>query len=265
MHPFDSALELERRPDGRVVGQASRQYWNVVGPFGGVTAASALQAVLVQPGMLGEPLVLTANFCAPVRDGPFEFDVDRVRSNRSTEHWHLRMRQPGADGDDVVLQAMVVTGVRRPVWSGLAVGRPDAAAPDGLRRRRGRDEIEWFSRYDLRFATHPFKAENADAPVVHWVRDDPPRPLDYPALAAMADTFFPAIFAKRGEVVPVATVSMNVYFHVDAREVAGFGDGWLLGEGRSSVFHEGFFDAEARLWAGERLAVTTQQVMWYRD
>ena len=58
---------------------------------------------------------------------------------------------------------------------------------------------------------------------------------------------------------------MNVYFHADRTELAAIGEGWLLGEGRSQVFREGFFDAEAQVWAGERLIATTHQVMWYRD
>ncbi|MEZ5650113.1 MAG: thioesterase family protein [Burkholderiaceae bacterium] len=266
MHPFDLALQMQPRADGRLVGQASRDYWNVVGPYGGITAATAVQAVLLQPAVIGEPLALTANFVAPVRPGEFTAQVTLERSNRTTQHWHLRLLQPNPDGgDDVVLQAMVVMGVRRDVWSGLSARAPQVEGPEGLKRRRGRDQIAWFSRYDLRFVTHPFKVENPDEPIVHWVRDDPPRPLDHPALTAIADTFFPSIFAHRGGVVPVATVSMNVYFHCSRAELTALGAHWLIGEGRSNVFHEGFLDAEARLWAGDRLVATTHQVMWYRD
>lgn len=267
MHPFDSALQFRPLADGRLGGRSSPDYWNMVGPYGGITAATALQGVLAQGGrLLGEPLVLTVNFVAPVREGDFALAVSLERSNRSTQHWHVRMTQPAdGGGEDVVMQAMVVMGVRRPLWSLRSAEPPSAPPPDGLARRRGRDEIAWFSRYDLRFAGHPFKSEDPHAPVTHWVRDDPPRPLDYASLAAIADTFFPAIFAHRREPVPIATVSMNVYFHTDAAELAALGDAWLLGRGRSNVFHEGFFDAEAQLWAGERLIVTTQQVMWYRQ
>jgi len=266
MHPFDSALQMQPRGDGRLIGRASREYWNMVGPYGGITAASALRAVLLQPGAQGSPLALTANFVAPVRDDEFSIEVSLQRSNRSTQHWHLRILQSLPDGgEDVVLQAMVVMGQRREVWSGRAARAPEAAGPEGLKRRRGRDEIPWFSRYDLRFATHPFRPESLDDPIIHWVRDDPPRPLDFPSLTAIADTFFPPMFAHRGAMVPVATVSMNVYFHCGHEDLAAMGERWLLGEGRSNVFHEGFFDAEARLWADDRLVVTTHQVMWYRE
>ena len=41
-HAFDSAIHLEARADGVFLGHTSEKYWNFVGPFGGITAATAL-------------------------------------------------------------------------------------------------------------------------------------------------------------------------------------------------------------------------------
>ena len=49
-----------------------------------------------------------------------------------------------------------------------------------------------------------------------WLRDDPPRPLDFASLTAMADVFFPRVWLRRATRVPVGTVSMTVYFHADS-------------------------------------------------
>ena len=38
----------------------------MVGPYGGITAATVLNAVLQHPALLGEPVSLTVNFCAAV-------------------------------------------------------------------------------------------------------------------------------------------------------------------------------------------------------
>ena len=52
-----------------------------------------------------------------------------------------------------------------------------------------------------------------------WVRDDPPRPLDFAALTALADIFFPRVWLRRAKFVPIGTVSMTVYFHADAAQL----------------------------------------------
>ena len=45
-HPLDAALALASSVPGQYAGQTSAAYWNMVGPFGGITAATLLQAVL---------------------------------------------------------------------------------------------------------------------------------------------------------------------------------------------------------------------------
>ncbi len=41
MHPFDEALRLAPLALGVYTGASSPAYWNMVGPFGGITAATA--------------------------------------------------------------------------------------------------------------------------------------------------------------------------------------------------------------------------------
>ena len=41
-HPFDQAIALAASADGRYSGATSPAYANMVGPFGGITAATAL-------------------------------------------------------------------------------------------------------------------------------------------------------------------------------------------------------------------------------
>jgi acyl-coenzyme A thioesterase PaaI-like protein len=65
----------------------------MVGPFGGITAAQALNAVLQHPQRLGEPVSLTVNFCAALADGPFTVTARPARTNRSTQHWVIEIQQ----------------------------------------------------------------------------------------------------------------------------------------------------------------------------
>ena len=48
-HPFDSAVALQPQADGTFLGHTSPAYANMVGPFGGITAAQALNAALLHP------------------------------------------------------------------------------------------------------------------------------------------------------------------------------------------------------------------------
>ncbi|MDQ3270705.1 MAG: thioesterase family protein, partial [Pseudomonadota bacterium] len=94
-HPFDAAVALQPQADGTFLGHTSAAYANMVGPFGGVTAAQALNAVLQHSQRLGDPISLTVNFAAALDDGPFIVSVRPARTNRSTQHWVIEMQQNG--------------------------------------------------------------------------------------------------------------------------------------------------------------------------
>src|SRR5690606_18459364 len=99
-HPFDEAIRLEPLADGEFAGRSSPAYWNMVGPYGGITAAQLLQALMSRPERLGDPVSLTVNFAGPVAEGPFRIRTELMRSNRSTQHWSATLLQ--GDGDDSV-------------------------------------------------------------------------------------------------------------------------------------------------------------------
>src|SRR5687767_14392582 len=93
MHPFDKAIALHHSDIrvGHFTGATSPDYWNMVGPFGGATAAIALQSVLQHPDLLGTPLALTVNFAAALEAGAFDVQATAVRTNRSTQHWTVQI------------------------------------------------------------------------------------------------------------------------------------------------------------------------------
>ncbi len=125
-HVFDQAIALTATGDGQYAGATSPAYANMVGPFGGITAATVLNAVLLHPALLGEPLSLTVNFCAALGDGAFSVSAQPVRTNRSTQHWVMAITQPNADGvaDTVLTQMRVKPGPSGP--GGRARGRAAA-------------------------------------------------------------------------------------------------------------------------------------------
>jgi hypothetical protein len=98
------------------------------------------------------------------------------------------------------------------------------------------------------------------------MRDAPPRPLDFCALAALADVFFPRVWLRRAHRVPAGTVSITVYFHASAAQLQETGMGYLLGQARGQEFRNGFFDQTVQLWneAGTMLA-TSHQIVYYKE
>lgn len=257
---------------GQYEGQTHTGYWNMVGPFGGITAATLLQAILQHPDRLGDPLSLTVNYAGALTAGAFTVQATPVRTNRSTQHWTLSILQADAEGAPVVTTtATAVTAVRRETWSVGDVPMPQVpppaeqkaiVAPSGA--------VEWLNRYEMRpiagFIPRTWDGSGDHSLTQLWMRDTPPRPLDFVALTALADVFFPRVWLRRARQVPAGTVSITVYFHATAEQLQATGTGFLLGQARGQEFRNGFFDQTVQLWneAGTMLA-TSHQIVYYKE
>lgn len=260
-HPFDHAMILERQADGRFRGHTSAAYWNMVGPYGGTTAALLLRAVMLSPERAGDPLSLTVNYLAPMSEGELMVDAELVRANRTNQHWSLRMSQ----GERPVATALAITAMRRETWSHTearppVVPRPEQCTPTP------RAPLPFLQRYEFRHIEGtPFQA-GGSSDTKEWVADNPPRPLDYPSLAALCDAFLPRIFLRRDRPIPISTVSMNIYFHTGAEVLQRHGSKPLLAVANGHVFSDGHFDQQGQLWGdGDALLATTHQIVWYKE
>lgn len=265
-HAFDAAIALQPLGDGRFAGATSPAYANMVGPFGGVTAAAALNAVLQHPALLGEPVALTVNYAAALADGPFEVTARAARTNRSTQHWVVEIVQAG----ETVLTATAVTAARRETWSVDELVAPDMPTPEAVGKPNMAALVEWVRRYDIRITEGAIPTAwdgSGDASrTTLWMRDEPARPLDFCGLAAMADVFYPRVWLRRATRVPAGTVSMTVYFHAGDAQLAAVGTGWLKGQASAQTFLNGFFDQTAQVWSeGGQLLASTHQVVYFKE
>jgi acyl-CoA thioesterase len=266
-HPFDDAIALASQGDDLWRGHTSAPYGNMVGPFGGITAAQALNAVLIHPKRLGQPVAFTVNFAAALADGPFELQARPARTNRSTQHWIIEMRQ----GEHTVATATAVTALRRDTWGASEVPMPQAPAPQDVPPPTRRGRVEWLQRYEMRFidgAIPPaWDGAHFDSSRTRlWMRDHPPRPLDFASLTALSDVFFPRIWRRRATMTPIGTVSMTIYFHASQAQLQRTGSGYLLGQAQGQAFRDGYFDQTAQLWnEAAELLVTTHQVVYYKE
>ncbi|QCB51889.1 thioesterase family protein [Rhodococcus sp. PAMC28707] len=262
-HPFDDALTLEAVRDGVVRGHTSTAYKNMVGPFGGLTAATLIRAVEKHPDRLGEPISITINFAGPVSDGAFEISTRAVRTNRSNQHWYLELSQGGV----VATTATAVFGSRRETWNDVEASSPAAPAPSDLEAGGFPDFIAWAKNYEMHFAAGKLsEEETVDSTATLWVRDAPPRQLDFASLTSMCDVFYPRVFQRRGKFVPAGTISLTIHYFATAADLATQAEGHLLGTAHSRRFNQGYFDQSAELWGTDgNLLATSHQVVYYKD
>lgn len=268
MHPLDKAISLRAEGKGSYLAHTSEAYANMVGPFGGVTSAMLLNAVLRHEELLGEPIALTVNYAAPIADGEIVVEAQPVRTNRSTQHWLMQATQNG----ELVSFATAVTAVRRETWSATeAVPPQDVPGPETLARMDTTEKPVWTQCYDMRYLDGEMPGmeagtERDDSYSCLWVRDEPPRPLDFPALSAICDSYFPRVFIRRQRRLPIGTVTLTTYFHADSAMLAQQGERHVLATAKALSFRNGYFDQTAEVWSAERqLLASTHQMVYFRD
>lgn len=266
LHPLDQATALVATDAGVYRGHTSPHYANMVGPFGGAIAATLLKAPLIHPARIGEPIALTVNFAGPLADGEFLVAARPVRTNRGTQHWLMELAQ----GAQVIATATAVFAIRRETWTSTEAEFPRVPPPEVLDRLPPLPRHAWTERYDMRFVrgapAFGAKVGADDSASILWMRDDPPRPLDYLSLAAMSDAFYGRIFIRRPRWTPFGTVSMTTYFHADEAMMAAHGARALLGTARALQFRNGYFDQAAELWTpGGEVIAAAYQTVYYKD
>jgi acyl-CoA thioesterase len=95
-----------------------------------------------------------------------------------------------------------------------------------------------------RFGDPPFSSSD-HGEAGGWLGLRQERPLDAPAIALLADAWFPAPWPLLSDLAPAPTIDLTVHF----RAPLPVADTLLLGRFRSRVVRDGFFDEDGELWA----------------
>jgi len=265
-HLFDDATRITAG-DSRWQGRTSPDYWAFVGPFGGITAATILRALMEHPQRAGDPLAITVNYCAPIAEGEFDLDLRLVKANRSSQHWSVELSQ---EGREPATLATAIFAERRESWSQQQVKMPDAKPFEEIRRYPD-VAAAWTRQYDFRFVEGLVEMLNGgtarpgSAFSKLWIGDRVPRKIDAFSLLAMSDAFFARIFHVKGEVVPIGTVTLTTYFHADAEDLAREDITHILGVADAKIFHKSYGDQNGELWSPSgRLLATTPQMTYFK-
>jgi acyl-CoA thioesterase len=97
------------------------------------------------------------------------------------------------------------------------------------------------------------------------VREDDGEPVDHARLSMFADLFPPRVYYGLPGMRPTATVTLSIYFHATAEEIAAIGPDFVLQHATGRSGSAGIADLTGSLWRRDGLLLaTTEQLCWFR-
>lgn len=256
MSPFERATTLRPLGDGRFSVDVPDGWQQGRGAFGGLVLGTLLRAIeACEPDPLRRTRALVGDLVGPVQPGESEIVVTVLRRGSNQTNLRADLLQ----GGEVVAHANVVSSKPRPDDLAIAVtppARPDfrdvAALPDF-------DVGPRFARfYEYRnTGPIPFSA-GAEAFASGFVREkDVPSRVDAPALVALLDVWWPAMFSLANRPRAGATVSFTAEILCDPSTIDPSTP--LFVTCRAVAGHQGFIVEFRELWDGDRLVAMNQQ------
>ena len=103
-----------------------------------------------------------------------------------------------------------------------------------------------------------------DSRTLAWVRSKR-GPMDKAILGMITDNSAPRAFYALGMTVMTTTLSLTVYLHGTAEEIAAVGEDYILVECEGRVGAGGASDERSSYWRRDgKLLATSEQLVWYR-
>ena len=244
MTTFDRATAVELVSDGCFRAQISEDFWVQAGPNGGYLTALALRAAAAcVPEPSRAPRSIHARFLSPPRAGTCEVHTELRKRGRAMTTIIVRMQQESR----IFLEASVCFSEP---FSSIAF--QDARMPEALPIGEGEPMpklIPLNHRFDMVRAIGGAFRASPRALSGGYLRFADPRPIDTIALAALWDSWPPAVFARAMEQRfrgAVPTVEASCFFRAPARVIAA-GEHVLM-QVESTAAGDGFVEEDAEIW-----------------
>ena len=246
---FDDDTAIRPAGDGTFEGEIVDGWATPRGPLGGYVMAIVVRAMeLAVDDAERTARSATMHFLRVPALGPVTVRTTIERAGRSLTAMSARLEQGGK------LLGIAVGAWSKP-WQGPTLGDPamPAAEPASergqLRADFPRDQPPAFIQklsMQHRFGDPPFTGSDSGE-VGGWLGLRERRPIDAPAIAVLADAWFPAPWPRLAELAPAPTIDLTVHFRVPLP----IADGLLLGRFRNRLVRDGFFDEDGELWAAD--------------
>ena len=247
---FQSATTPEPLGGGRYRATMDRAWWIVRGPNGGYVAAILVRAMESELRMPERQLrSLTVHYPRVPPEGDVEIEVAIERSGRGLSTISARL----LDGNRLIALALgAFSGAYESPLSYDEAPMPGVALPDPLPPPRDDGPMPFANQWRMAGAL----GRDGRPHTGGWMLPREEHPVDAALLVALADAWIPAPFVVTG--APFAAPTIDLTVHV--RAALPLPPQPVLGEFRSTVSRDGFFEEDGRLWApdGTLLAQSRQ-------
>ncbi len=244
MGTFATDTAVTRASDGALSCVLDDDWWVVNGPNGGYLAAIAVHALEAALDAGDRPLrSLTVHYLRVPVAGPATIEVVPEREGRSVTFARLRMVQDGT----AFATAMAVLARGRAAMTLATVRAPDVPPPGEIAVVDPGGRAPTFARhFDYRFASEPPVA--GEAVTGGWLRlREEDHPLDAAFVAALTDSWIPALFTKAIEPKSLPTLDLTVHL----RAALPLPAGWVLGRYATRTVADGLLEEDAELFAAD--------------
>ena len=248
MTTFREAITPEPLGEGRYRVRYDGDWWLHRGPNGGHVAAGIVRAMEAEIAAPARQLrSLTVHYPAAPREGDAEVHVRIERSGRSMTSVSARL----AAGDRVLSLAL---GACAAAYDS-DIDFDDATMPDVEVPAEMPAPLEGPTPFHRKWRLAPAIGEHGRAATGAWMAPAEPEPVDAALLVALADTWVPAPFTVVDQFA-APTIDLSVHVRATLPRPAEP----VLGEFRSSLARDGYFEEDGRLWApdGTLLAQSRQ-------
>jgi acyl-CoA thioesterase len=253
---FDDDIALTPAGSDNTWAGELRPGWHTPrGPLGGYVMAilmRGLELAVDDPARTARSV--TTHFLRPPDDGPVVVGANVERAGRSLTTVSGRLEQDGK------LIALALAAYSK-AWESPLLDHapmPEVEPPNPDHRPTPDVEVDpqaigitregppaFVQRLSMqrRFGEEPFSgAERGE--VGGWLGLRERRPLDAPAIAVLADAWFPAPWPMLTALAPAPTIDLTVHF----RSPLPLPDSLLLGRFTSTLVRDGFFEEDGQLW-----------------
>lgn len=266
MSAFQSAIALEhinptlgsaptsfaaQIPDGWQQGR---------GAFGGLSLGLLTHALIASEPEASRTLrALTGDICGPVLPGSATITVETLRRGNNLSNLDARLYQDSA----VQARASAVMSAMRKVdvapHSPAAPTMVDWKTCTPIADKPGffppfTQHYEYWNHGPLPFSGH------ADARIDGFVRErNRTDALDAPAVIALLDSYWPALFSRETQPRLIATVTFSAELFVDPSTIPG--NEPLRYRSHVIALQQGYFLEHRELWHGQTLVAMNQQTV----
>lgn len=256
MRTLDSATAVHRTAEHRYAVEVPDGWQQGRGAYGGLTIAALVRAVTDALGSPDRPLrSVSAELLAPTRTGEGEIVVDPLRVQGGVAALSARLVQ----GGELIAHATAVFARARPV--GLA-GYTELTPPaiprwDRIPPLPPIPFAPTFTQHFDYYTDGPIPFSGGDARTQGWVHPKRGGGLGgAPALAALADAWWPALYTKASRPAAIATIAYTLQVVDDGYDPSQP----VLYKAHAPALRDGYFVEQRELWSpdGRLLALNPQ-------